>query len=67
MVVEKVITEGQSLQVKYSSVDLPLNTSQVKIQWKRKEDIVPYSYQKTVDVYKKEYRKRYEKFLMNGN
>ncbi len=66
MSVKELKADGKKLTPKDNSVGLPINCKQVSISWQRSSD-ENLSYQKTVDDYKKEYRKRYEEFLRNGS
>lgn len=67
MEVSSIQADGKSMPVKNSMVSLPVETRRVEIKWRRKTEAPSLSYQTAVDDYKREYRRRYEEFLMKGN
>jgi hypothetical protein len=56
----KVTVDGKPAVVTQGTVDLPVNTRTVELQWSRAKDAPTMSYRKAVEDYKAEYRKRYE-------
>ncbi len=67
MEVRRVMSDGKAVAHKNSVVVLPVDTRTVELHWIRKEGIAKLSYQQAVEDYKREYRRRYEVFLMKGN
>ena len=63
MTVAKVTVDGTPASVKDGAVDLPLAARKVEIQWTRARSTPQMSYNKAVEDYKAEYRKRYEASL----
>lgn len=66
MQVESLSAGGRSLKVAGDAVELPREATSIQIQWKRRPDAAVMSYNRTVESYKAEYRRRYEKFLATG-
>jgi hypothetical protein len=60
MTVSKVTVDGKQATVTQGTVDVPVNTRTVELQWSRAKDAPTMSYRKAVEDYKAEYRKRYE-------
>lgn len=63
----KVVADGVSLPVKLGSVQLPVHTRSVQIEWKRRPSAPDLSYEAAVAQYKKEYAAHYKEFLRTGN
>jgi hypothetical protein len=66
MNVRSVKADGKVMKVKGGAVNLPAGTRKVDLQWSKKKTPV-LSYANAVREYRKEYRRRYEAFLKNGN
>ncbi|MCF7740984.1 MAG: hypothetical protein K9N00_04240 [Candidatus Marinimicrobia bacterium] len=67
MEVRKVYADGNSVNKDQKKINLPAGTHKVEIQWQKQKSQNHYNYQQTVKNYKKEYQKRYNDFLQNGN
>ena len=67
MNVHSVMVEGENLNVRNNAVVLPKGAASVEISWEKKQDTPPLSYDKAVNAFKEEYRKRYDRFLQDGN
>jgi hypothetical protein len=63
MMVSKVTVDGKQAPVKEGMVELPPAARDVEIHWSRLEGPSAMSYDRTVEDYKAEYRKRYEASL----
>lgn len=61
-----VSADGKSLPITKDEVVLPLKVSNVSIEWKRRADSEPLSYDRAVSQYKSNYAARYQKFLQKG-
>ena len=61
-----VRADGKRVPIARGMVQLPPTTKTVVFTWRRKTGTPLLSYQNTVDSYKAEYRKRYEKLLRDG-
>jgi len=66
MDVTSVIADGVSLHVTGDAVELPSTARRVLLDWKRRKDASEMSYERTVQSYKAEYRRRYEHLLSSG-
>lgn len=66
MQVDSVTANGADLQRSGDTVIVPASADEVRIQWKRRPGAAKMSYERTVDSYKAEYRKRYEHLLSTG-
>ncbi len=67
MEVSSVQVDGKAMPAKNVTVSLPIETRRVEIQWRRKAEAPNLNYETAVADYKREYRRRYEEFLMKGN
>jgi len=67
MNVKEVRLEGKPIEIVENSVALPSETKQVELVWSPKKKTPRMSYSLAVEDYKKEYRRRYEIFLRDGN
>ena len=61
-----VMADGKRLPITKDEVVLPVNFSNVSIDWKRKPGSDPLSYDRAVAQYKAEYGSRYQEFLQKG-
>jgi hypothetical protein len=66
MQTESPTADGAALKIEGDSLSLPVNTREVKLQWRRRPGASQMSFAKTVASYKQEYRKRYEHLLATG-
>ncbi len=71
MEVTSVQADGVTLAVSGDAVALPAGTKEVRIAWHRRagaaaSNTEPMSYEKTVESYKAEYRRRYEHLVETG-
>lgn len=66
MEVSGISADGLPLQAADGSVVLPVNAKEVSLTWHRKPDASSMSYAKTVESYKAEYRKRFDRLLATG-
>jgi len=66
MSLKELKADGNMLNLKDNSVELPVSCKKITIEWQKNSEI-KFSYQQIVDDYKKEYRKRFEDFLINGS
>ena len=60
-----VVADGLPIPVAEGAAHLPATVREVRIVWSRRLP-VNMSFQRTVDSYKKEYRRRYEHLLETG-
>jgi len=67
MEVRKIEIDGHLVNRENNAVLIPVGTRQVDIDWSYKKDIEKMSYDQTVKEYKSEYRRRYEKFIREGD
>lgn len=67
MEVRKIEIDGRSINQENNAVSLPVDTRQVYLEWSFKKNIENMSYDQTVEQYKSEYRRRYEKFIREGD
>ena len=67
MEVRDVLADGKKAVPVNSAVVLPADTRTVQFTWSRKGATPNLSYAQAVQDYKREYRRRYEEFLMKGN
>ncbi|HPA99411.1 MAG TPA: hypothetical protein PLI55_00810, partial [Candidatus Marinimicrobia bacterium] len=67
MEVRKIEIDGRSINQENNAVSLPVDTRQVDLEWSFKKNIENMSYDQTVEQYKSEYRRRYEKFIREGD
>jgi hypothetical protein len=66
MDVTSVVADGVALQVNGEAVVVPITAKKVLLHWKRRNGASEMSYDRTVESYKAEYRKRYERLLSTG-
>lgn len=66
MQVDSVTANGAELPHSADAVILPASADLVSIRWHRSSGAAKMSYDRTVESYKTEYRKRYEHFLSTG-
>jgi len=67
MEVKSIAVDGSNILVKgKSKVCLPVDTRKVDIVWSKRVGTPRLSFEDTVNKYKNEYRKKYEKFLKSG-
>jgi hypothetical protein len=66
MDVTSVLADGVSLHVTGDAIELPSTARRVLLHWKRRKGASEMSYDRTVQSYKAEYRKRYEHLLSSG-
>jgi len=57
--------DGKPLKLA-SVLELPTGTKHVDLRWRGKSNTPALSYEKAVEDYKNEYRRRYERFLETG-
>lgn len=62
----RVSADGKSLPITKDEVVLPLSVSNVSIEWKRRANGEPLSYDRAVSRYEAEYASRYKEFLQKG-
>jgi hypothetical protein len=62
----RVVANGKSLTILDNSVLLPLGDREVQVDWEKKADLQPMSYERAVADYKAEYARRYQIFLRTG-
>ncbi len=67
MNVSAVTVDGKNAGVRNGTVALSPAARKISIRWTRKKGIQPLSYEQAVQEYKKEYRKRYEKWVREGD
>ena len=67
MQVSGVTAEGRNLQQTGSAVALPDDARNIEIDWVRDDRVANLNYDASVQQYKKEYRRRYERFLQSGD
>lgn len=67
MNIHKILVEGKELKILGSSIALQSTAKKVEFFWQKKAEIAPLNYQKIVEDYKQEYRRRYREFLKYGN
>lgn len=61
-----VTADGKRLELLDHSVVLPVHVKEVQIDWEKRADAQPMSYQRAVAAYKVEYARRYQKFMRTG-
>lgn len=64
--VQQAEADGQQVQVKGGELILPADTHEVKVKGRIKPGVAPLSFERAVDDYKAEYKKRYQEFLRTG-
>jgi hypothetical protein len=64
--VKTVVADGKPMGVRDGAVRLPADTKRVEMTWTPRPDIPASSYERAVNLYKQEYRMRYERFLTDG-
>ena len=63
---QRAEADGQPVQVKGGELVLPAATREVKVKGRIKPGVAPLSFNRAVDAYKAEYKKRYQEFLRTG-
>jgi hypothetical protein len=63
---QQVAADGQQAQVNAGELMLSADTREVKVKGRIKPGIAALSFERAVDGYKAEYRKRYQEFLRTG-
>ena len=63
---QRAEADGQQVQVKGGELVLPADTHEVKVKGRIKPGVAPLSFNRAVDAYKAEYKKRYQEFLRTG-
>ncbi len=58
--------DGQQVQVKGGKLILPANTHEVKVKGRIKPGVAPLSFERSVNDFKAEYKRRYQEFLRTG-
>jgi hypothetical protein len=66
MEVTSIVADGVPLPVTGEAVVVPNTAKRVLLHWKRRNGASEMSYERTVEGYKAEYRKRYEHLLSTG-
>jgi hypothetical protein len=66
MKVRRITADGKILNVSDNQVLIPSDSRRLEISWKPLKRETELSYQKTVDEYKQEYSRRYERFMKEG-
>jgi hypothetical protein len=66
MDVTSIVADGVSLPIMDGAAILPNTAKKVLVHWKRRQGASEMSYDRTVESYKAEYRKRYEHLLSTG-
>jgi len=66
MQTESATADGVALKIEGDAVRLPAATHEVRLQWHRRPGSSRMSYERTVESYKREYRRRYEHLLATG-
>jgi hypothetical protein len=66
MDVKRIIADGKDISLGKEHVVLPVGTRSVRIEWVKREGTRTLSYNAAVEVYRSEYRHRYEEFLKTG-
>ncbi len=66
MNVSSAKADGKSVSVIAGTVTLPADSRNVTISWAKKKDATPLNYDRAVEEYRKEYRKRYEQWVREG-
>jgi hypothetical protein len=66
METQTVVADGHSLSIEGGSVDLPVATRQVEIEWRKRSNVPDLSYAAAVAQFEKEYAAHYEQFLRTG-
>jgi hypothetical protein len=66
MSVSSVQVDGASVSPENGSIPVPAGARSMYVTWSRVNDAPPMSYQRSVNEYKQEYRRRYDEFLVNG-
>jgi len=66
MDVAEVRADGEVVRVEEGRAVLPAATRGVLVRWTRREGAPQLSYERTVQEYKAEYRRRYERFHRDG-
>jgi hypothetical protein len=67
MAVSSVKAGGKGCRISGGTVVLPPDTRSVEIRWAKKRNTPSLNFTGAVNVFKKEYRKRYEESLKTGN
>jgi hypothetical protein len=66
MAIDSVSADGRALSADGAKVSLPAQAREIRISWHRRPDAAAMSYDKTVESYKAEYRRRYQHLLSTG-
>jgi hypothetical protein len=66
MAVDSVSADGVLLHANGDAVSIPVSAREVRIAWHRRPGAASMSYDKTVESYKAEYRRRYRNLLSTG-
>ena len=64
--VQEASVDGKEITPEDGSVVLPIDAKEVRLRWRRRSGTPIMSYEKAVDDYKMEYKRRYEEFLQTG-
>jgi len=67
MDIQKIVVNGKNIDTKDAFIIVPVNAKKVEFYWQKKAEVLPLNYQKAVEDYKQEYRRRYQEFLEYGN
>ena len=62
----RLLADGKSIPITRDEVVLPLKFSSVSIDWRRRADSKPLSYDHAVAQYRTDYATRYQRFLQKG-
>jgi hypothetical protein len=66
MNVSSLSVNGKRVPVADGAAVLPINAKEVLIEWEKKSDAPELSYDRAVNDYKAEYRRRYEEWVKTG-
>jgi len=66
MAVDSVSADGHDLRADGDEVSIPACSTEIRIAWHRRPNAAAMSYDKTVESYKAEYRRRYQHLLNAG-
>ena len=64
--VQEVYVDGKTVTPANGSVTLPVDAKQVRLRWTRRAGTPAMSYDRAVEDYKAEYKRRYDRFIQTG-
>lgn len=66
MATQRISADGKSLQISGDTVELPATAKLVTIQWQRRANVAPLSFDTSVAAFKAAYRQHYADYLRTG-